>query len=292
LNDVYQVIPQTSTDTGINNIPGIPNERGDTFNWALHTFVDETGKWVKFRVYGMVEVEVDRDPGRSQREDMNVKQKSGSGRGRVTKMKTTKGSGLASGSKAKTRVDAGKDVHTVQTVRRTTRTRSAIKQEDVVTLQPVQDGRSRGGLKRKRSGDPAGSEVDIELQSARYQHDAIRLDMDSERGSGSGSETELDGDGDDDDEEDEEEGGGGEGDEDEDEDEDITIDDENDGHAIRQKVVLKVKETRVGLWKGYLRLSKVSLSILWPRFLPFSSFHFPFPLHELAVVIICLIDRG
>lgn len=212
-----------------------------------------------------VEVEVDRDPGRSQREDekVNMKQKSdsNSGRGRMTKLKT-KGSGLASASKAKARVELATNVRTVQTVRRTTRTRSAIKQEDAVTLQPVQDGRSRGGLKRKRSGDPAGSEVDIELQSARYQHDAIRLYMDSERGSGSGSETELDGDGDDDDEEDEEEGGGGEGNEDEDEDEDITIDGENDGHAIRQKVVLKVKATRVGLWKGYLRLSKVSLSIL------------------------------
>ncbi|KAG7549054.1 hypothetical protein FFLO_03090 [Filobasidium floriforme] len=260
LNDVYQVIhTQTSRPlNGSTTEQSGPKDGRD--KWALHTFVDETGKWVKFRVYGMVEVEVevDRDAGRSQREDEKVKmkQKSDSGRGQLLKVKTDK---ERPATRKKVEVEASTDVRTVQTVRRTTRTRSAIKQEDAVTLQPVQGGRSRGGLKRKRSGDPAGSEVDIELQSARYQHDAIGLDVELGRGNGngSGSETELEEDSDHDDEE------GGEGNEDEDEDEDedgdedITIDDENDGHAIRQKAVLKVKETKVGLWKGYLRLSKV-----------------------------------
>lgn len=136
--------------------------------------------------------------------------------------------------------------------------------------------------------------MEIELQSARYQHDAIRLDMDSERGSGSGSETELDEDGENDEEEEEQ---GGEGNEDEDEDEDITIDEDDnktipddDGVADKgsaRKTILKARETKVGLWKGYLRLSKVSFRIL-ALFL--FRFLFLFPLHELAVIIICRLD--
>lgn len=55
LNDLYQIIHQppsppapTSSSTASNGVIKL-----DSF--VLHTMVDETGKWVKFRLYGMVE---------------------------------------------------------------------------------------------------------------------------------------------------------------------------------------------------------------------------------------------
>jgi hypothetical protein len=212
----------------------------------------------------------------------------------VTKIKT-KGSGSGSTTRKKVEVEVQTNVHSVQTARRTTRTRSAIKQEDAVTLQPVQDGRIRGGLKRKRLTTPpttppttsteTETEMDIELQSARYyhhthhqdQHDAVKSEAEDQvvQGSGCGSGTELD----DDDNDDDEESGGGEKGGEGNEDEDITIDEDDnktisgdDGEAEEgpaRKTVSKVKETKVGLWKGYLRLSKVSLLyLIIPLFVP------------------------
>jgi hypothetical protein len=137
--------------------------------------------------------------------------------------------------------------------------------------------------------------MEIELQSARYhhhhqhhqhhQHEAVKSETEVEEGNG--SETELDEGGDKDDE---------------DEDEDITIDEDDEGshddhihdHSIRERNLMKVRETRVGLWKGYLRLSKVSLSILSPGFVPASlssrASRFPFsgivlpPLHSVGSI--------
>lgn len=51
LNDLYQIIHQPPAPAPGKGTSG--SVKVDSF--ALHTFVDETGKWVKFRLYGMFE---------------------------------------------------------------------------------------------------------------------------------------------------------------------------------------------------------------------------------------------